>query len=113
MLAPFLLAESRQCQWKLHVLVRRQHRDKIVELKNESYMLAAPFSQRTLRCLPEILTDDLDLAGCGPVEPGDQIEQRRLARAGRPHKGHKILLVQIEIDSHEHRNLDLIPMELF
>ena len=33
---------------------------------------------------------DVDLAGVGAIDAAEQVEQRRLARSGRPHHGDEI-----------------------
>ena len=53
------------------------------------------------------------LPDVGRSSPAIRLSSVDLPGAGRPHEGHEILRVQIEIDSHQHRNLDLIAMKLF
>ena len=38
----------------------------------------------------DALAGNLDLAGVGAIDAAEQVEQRRLARAGRPHDGDEI-----------------------
>ena len=72
-------------QWQLDVLVSRQHWNQVIELEDVADILRPPFGQLAARHPADIQAVDDDLAGRRRVDPGDQVEQRCLAGAGRPH----------------------------
>ena len=56
----------------------------------------------------EVLAVDDDLARGRPVEPGDQVQQGRLARARRPHQGEEFPLVDGQVEVDEDRDAELV-----
>ena len=53
-----------------------------------------------------MLAADVDAAGGRAIEPGQQVHQRRLPGAGRPHHGHELARGDVETDAAE--CLDLV-----
>ena len=76
--------ERREQQRQLDVLLRREHRDQIEALEHEADVARAPVRQLAAFHLLEVLARDRELAAVRAIEPADQVEQRRLARARRP-----------------------------
>ena len=89
-LAPLRGRQAGQQQRQLDVALRRQHRHQVVELEHEADGRGAPFRQCAAAELVDALAADADAAGGRRVEPADQVEQRRLAGAGRPHQRQEI-----------------------
>ena len=56
---------------------------------------------------------DLDSAARWRVEPADQVQQRRLAGAGRPHQRQKVALRNIEVHAFEHFDALAAAREVF
>ena len=48
------------------------------------------------------LLADPDFAFAGPIESGDQVEQRRLARAARPHQAEELAFGNFQVQAVEH-----------
>ena len=71
---------------------RGEHGDQVVELEDEADVAAAPAGELALRELRHVGAGHDHLARRGPVDAGDQVEQRRLARARRAHQGHELAL---------------------
>ena len=64
------------------------------------------------RCA-EVLAVDDDLALGGPVEAGDQVQERGLARARRPHQGEVLPFRDLEVEIRQDRDHELIAAVLF
>jgi hypothetical protein len=76
---------SRQRQRECDVLVRRQRRDQVEGLENETDTVAAQDRQMVVIELAEVrIADERDARG-QRVESRDAMQQRRLPRTGRPH----------------------------
>src|SRR6266478_1906241 len=85
MLATLRLIEIGQQQWQLDILERGQHRNQVVELKDEPDMTRAPARHVTLLHSGNFLATDRDSPGRGMVDTGDQVQHRGLARSRGPH----------------------------
>src|SRR5260370_3311401 len=85
MVATLRLIEISQQQWQLDILERGQHRNQVVELKDEPDMTRAPARQVTLFHSGNFLATDRDSPGRGMVDTGDQVQHRGLARSRGPH----------------------------
>ena len=57
----------------------------------------------------DVAAADHDPAARRLVDAGDQVQERRLARAGRPHQRDVLPFRDVEIEAHQDRDLDLIP----
>ena len=79
------------CQQKrqFDVPLRVEGRHQIVELKNKSNMPGAPRGQQPFGEAVQTLAAYADRTARGPVQSANQIEQRALARTGRPHQRQK------------------------
>ena len=87
------LRQLREQQRQLDVALGGQHRQQVVELEDEADVLRAPLRQRAAAERRSIShAGDLDRAARRLIEAAHQIEQRRLARSGRPHQRQKIAL---------------------
>jgi hypothetical protein len=92
MRAALLRVELGQQQRQLDILRGRQHRHQVVELEDEADIGRAPARQLTLAQALDVLAGELDLAGAGRVDAAEQVQQRRLARAGRTHDGDEVAM---------------------
>ena len=89
-----------------HVLARRQARDQVVELEHEADVLAAIAGQLALVGADQVVVAEDDLAGGRRVEPAEDVEQRRLAAAGRAEQHDKFAFANVEIDRAQRMHLD-------
>ena len=69
---------------------QRQRGQQIEELENESDLVAAQARQFVIGEPAQAASVDFDLARRRGVQPADQIQQRRFARARRPDDGHHL-----------------------
>ena len=108
---PFLAGERRQQQGKLDVLERGQNRNQVEVLKHESHVLVAPAGQLVLVEGGQVLSQNPELAAGGPVDSGNQVEQRALARAGGSHQADEVLFTDVQVDVLQRHDLDRIALE--
>ncbi len=86
-----------------HVLERRQRRQQLKRLEDEAEQ---PLAQRRARILVQSGERDAvepDVAVARAVEPGEQAQQRRLARTGRADDGDRVAGFDVEADVVEDR----------
>jgi hypothetical protein len=69
------------------VLGRREHREQVEELEDEPDVVAAQLRQRRVVEIADVDAGDRHLARSGLVEAGEDVHERRLARARRAHDG--------------------------
>ena len=98
LLLTLLRVERQQQQRQLDVAIGRQHREQIVELKDEADVARPPRRQLRFGHLGDDLATDRDLTLRRSVQPRDQVQQRRLARTGRPHQTDELTRVNVEIE---------------
>src|SRR5262249_17579970 len=92
-----VLEEERQ----LDVLERREDRDQVVELEDVADGARAPPRERRLGELRHVLALDEDGASRRTVDPGEDVEERRLARAGGAHEREELARRHVEVDAAE------------
>ena len=62
----------------------------------------------------DVAAADDDPAARRLVDPGDQVQERRLAGARGPHQRDELALRDVEVEAHQDRDLDLVPaVDLF
>jgi hypothetical protein len=76
-------------------------------MKHEADVLAPIARQRRLPGPDQIMVAPTRLARAGRIEPAENVEQRRLARARRPQHDHELALKNIEIDLAQRMHRDL------
>jgi hypothetical protein len=76
----------RSSRRQLHVLEGREDRQEVVRLEDEADGARAPLRERAFPQSFEVLAGDLDGPGAGTIETGDEVQERRLAGAGRAHQ---------------------------
>src|SRR5438067_2240189 len=90
------IAPARQLQRQHHVLERRERRDQMEGLEHESDALRPQSRATVLVESGEILALEEHPSARRQVEPGEQREQRRLARARRPGHGDRLARENLE-----------------
>ncbi len=99
-------SQLRQQQRELDVARRRQHRQQVVHLEDEPDVPRAPGRELAARERVDAIAGNLDRSLRRRVQPADQVEQRRLARARRPHQREKI--ARGDVDRHALEHVDLL-----
>src|SRR5581483_5720191 len=91
------------------VLERGQHRDQVERLEDESDVLVPPVRQFGFVELGDIDALHEAFAFRGPVDAGDDMEQRGFAGAGRPHEPEELAGADFErkIVERDHLNFSL------
>ena len=107
-IATLCLGQVGQQQRQLDVLEGGQHRDQVIQLEDEADVPRPPGGQRPLGQTADLGVADPDRAARRPVDPGEQVQQRRLAGARRPHQSHEVAGVDGDRHAIENRNLDRI-----
>src|SRR5439155_3347345 len=74
----------------------------------EADVARPPGGAGSLAHAADILAGDSHGSGGGLIDPGDQIEQRRLSRSRGSHQGLERSLRDVQIDAVEHRQLLLV-----
>ena len=101
-LAPLRFRQPREQQRQLHVALGGQHGQEVIELEDEADVLRAPARQRRPAHAADVHAADLDRSLGGRVQPADQIQERRLAGARRPHQRQELAFGHIEIHAFQH-----------
>src|SRR5437870_3709900 len=109
-LPALLLGELCQQKRQLHVFECIEHGDEVVELKDESDVAGPPAGQRRLAEAGDLLAVDDDPTARRPVDAGDQIKQRRLARAGRTHQSQKIAARNVQRDPVQNGDVKFVAL---
>ena len=94
---------------QLDVLECGQHRDQVVGLEDEADIVGPPAGdlaprQSSPRSWPWTITLPLRRA----VEPGNQVQERRLARARRAHERQKLPFLDRQIEADQNGNAELV-----
>ena len=90
-------------QRQLDVLIRREHRQQVIELEDEADVPRPPAGELAFGHLRDAVVADPDFAFAGLVEAGDQVEQRRLARAAGAHQAEELAFGDFERSGHSAR----------
>ena len=77
------IAMPRQFQRSGHVLESGHRRDQVKALEHHAHVIAAEPRERVLIHGAQVLTQRVDLAAGGALQPAHQHQQRRFARSGR------------------------------
>jgi hypothetical protein len=97
--------EARQQQRQFDVFLRRQHRHQVIELEDETDVVAAPRRQLPGAHRVDALPVDVNLTAAGRIQSADQVEQRRLARTRWAHQRDEVALVDVQVDAVQHLDL--------
>ncbi len=81
------------------VLLGVQHREQIEELEDEADMPPAELRQIVVAEVRDLGAVDRYGARCGPIEAGEDVHERRLARARGAHDGGELALRNVERDA--------------
>ena len=88
-------------QRQRHVLLGGQHRQQVEELEDEADVRPAQLRQLVVGHRRDVVAGDLDGAVGRLVEAGEDVHERRLARARRAHDGDELALRDVERDAAE------------
>src|ERR1700686_2912924 len=91
--------ELGQQQGQFDIAFGAQHRHQVVELEHEADVVCAPARELAAGELVDAAAADHDLPGARPIETADQIEKRRLARAGRTHQRDEVALGNVQSEA--------------
>ena len=80
------------------VLLGGQDRQQVEELEDEAELVAAQLGQLAVVEAGDLRPSRLTRAGGRPVEPGEDVHQGRLARAGRPHDRREAVALEAGVD---------------
>src|SRR4051812_12707519 len=83
---------------ELDVLLAGQLRDQVEELEDEADVVATQVRKRPLGRLLEPSPDDRQLPVVSAVEPADQVEQGRLARARGADQSNELAWPKVDVD---------------
>ncbi len=107
----FLVGHAVEVLRQHHVLNRRQKRNKVKLLKDESNLFCSHAVQLAGGNARDTLPVKPDFTGRGPVEAANQIHQRRFARPRRPHNREPFALCDVQRDVIQRMNR--APLTLF
>ena len=96
---PFVFGYAFINQRQHHISQNRRAGQKVERLKNETDFILANIRQLIVRQFGYILTVQKIFSGCRRVESAQNVHQRGLPRARRPHNGHKFPIVNFKTDS--------------
>src|SRR2546428_1159297 len=99
------LGYTRSEKGKLDVLLRAQHRKKVVGLKDEAHPSCSKPGLLIIRHGREVNALDGHLARGNVVKPGETVEQGSLATARGAHHRHHLALSDLEVDTSKSLNL--------
>jgi hypothetical protein len=88
-------------QRQLDVLLGRQDRQQVEGLEDEADLVAAQVGELLVVELGELRAVQDDRAGRRPVESGEQVHERRLARARGAHDGGELARGEVDRDPGE------------
>jgi hypothetical protein len=91
------------------VFLRRELREHVRDLERPSEPCARA-SERRLRCHVDAV--ELDTPGGGTEQPGDEVEERRLAGAVGPDHGEQLALADLELDTGDDRRASDVEPEI-
>ena len=97
-------AELGEQQRQLDVALGGEHRQQVVHLEHEADVVGAPVAELGVRQPVDREAIDFDGARGRPVETAEQVQQRGLARARRPHERDEVAARQIQVELLEHRH---------
>ena len=107
-LAPLAPRQVREQERQLDVLERRQDRDQVIGLEDEADVVGPPAGDLRLGEVAQVLAVHDHLAAGGPVEPGDQVQERGLARARGAHERQELPFADGKIEVDQNRNPELV-----
>ncbi len=92
---PLFFREAREEEWKLHVLEGREDGKQVERLEDEAHVSRAPLGELRRGHRAHLGAADAHRPAGRLVEPGDEVEQRGLARPGWSHEGREAPLLDV------------------
>jgi hypothetical protein len=105
---PLGMAAAGADHGQLHVVGRGQVGQEIVELKHEADDVAAEARRVAQPGHGDVV--DAHVAGVGPVQPADELQQRALARAGRARQRDELARLEVERDVAQRVDLTVVAL---
>ena len=90
-----------------HVLLRRKARDQIVELKHKAHVAPAIGRETAVIEPGQLQISEEQVPAGGVIEPSHDVQQRRLAAAGRAEQDHHFSSPNLEIEALQREHLNL------
>jgi hypothetical protein len=100
-----LFTVAMHVQRRFNVFLRRKRGDQVERLEDDADLVVADTRQLRLAQLGDVHAVNDDLPRCRGVQPGDDAQQRRFARSGRPRERDPRAAQHVERDAVEDRNL--------
>src|SRR6185436_19924550 len=97
-LAALALRHRAQQQRILDVLPGGEHRDEVEGLEDVAEEVAAEVDEPVERRFGDVASGDLDRAAVRLVDAADEVQQSRLAAAGRPRERRELAARDLEVD---------------
>ena len=94
---------AEQGQWQADILRHAQVGQNVEALENKTEAVPAQARERVVAERGELHAAERDRAAVGDVEPGDEVEQRRLADPRLAHYRDVVARRELELDAAEHR----------
>ena len=91
------LGNAVECHGKAHVFRHCQRGYQVEELKYKPQSTAPHPGKLILRETRERFPQQFDVSAGGPIQPADQVEQRRLARAAASHHHHELPRPNVQV----------------
>src|ERR1044071_4828963 len=110
-LAALRFRQLRQEQRQLDVFKRSQNRNQVESLKDVADVSIAPNCELALSHPRQVGPHYFDFAFRDAIDTCQQVQERRLAGAARPHQREEISLVQFEIDLIQRDDLKSIAIK--
>ena len=110
--APLRRRDLLEKHHELDVLQRGEHGHEIVRLEDEPDPVAPDIGQARLRQVGELPVFDGDDSLVGCIEASDEVQQRRLAGAGRTSDRGEFALLDRQIQASERVRLDAFPRDV-
>ena len=96
-----LVAAPRDQRREEHVLLGGQRGEQVEELEDEADLVAAQPGQPAVAEPVVALAAEQDVAGAGGIERPEEVEQRALPGARRPHDGDHLPPADLDVDAVE------------
>ena len=95
---------------QLYILNGFEHRDQVVELKNEANIFGTPVRKLGFRKCGDIDITHVDTALIRLVDSGDEIQKRGFARTGWSHQSQEFAFGNVKRDIIQDRNGKAFPV---
>src|SRR5579872_4531627 len=112
-LAALLCVQLGEQQRQLYILEGGEHWNQIERLKHVPDVLVSPARRLRIVEAENVLAQDKQFARRRPVDGGNHVQQRRLARTRWPHQSHKFSAANLNRNVIEGLHLKRVPLKDF